>query len=119
MKLTLTENELIAIINEKFNLQLNFTDLVIDRSSAFGAIYEKAIRDTLAIYGSNMVVFQDKKIAAVKHLRDLMSKVDAGRKLPNGGVEFGIGLAQAKLAVEKPFEVIDHAHKFNEPKNYI
>jgi hypothetical protein len=117
MKLTLSQGELMAIINDKYNLNLKFSDLIIETESAFGVVFENALRKTLSIYGSNMVVFPDKKIAAIKHLRESLANVDAGRKDNNGGIERGIGLAQAKIAVEQPEVSILHAHRFNEPKS--
>lgn len=117
MKLTLSQSELMAIINEKYNLNLKFSELVIDVESAFGVVFENALRSTLAIYGNNMVVFPDKKIAAIKHLREQLSNVDAGRKTNFGAIDRGIGLMQAKIAVEHPMDAINHAHRFNEPKS--
>ena len=117
MKLTLTQGELMSIINAKFNTDIKFSELVIENSSAFGIIFEKALRDTLSIYGSGMICFPDKKIAAIKHLRELLADVDVGRKNYFGGIEYGIGLMLAKIAIEQPMNAITHAHQFNEPKS--
>jgi hypothetical protein len=117
MKLTLSQGELMSIINAKFNTDLKFSELVIENSSVFGNIFEKALRDTLSIYGSGMICFPDKKIAAIKHLRELLREVDCGRRLSNGAKEFGMGLLQSKIAVEQPMSAIHYAHQFNEPKS--
>ena len=117
MKLTLTQYELIDLVNAALNIKLKFDDLIIDKVNPFSVTYEAAIRATLNIYGNNMVVFPDKKIAAIKHLRELMRNVDAGRKFPTGATELGIGLVQAKTAIERPMETIEHAHRYGEPKS--
>ena len=112
MKLTLTQYELIDLVNAALNLKLKFDDLIIDKVNPFSVTYEAAIRATLNIYGNNMVVFPDKKIAAIKHLRELVSTVNCGRIKENG-----IGLMQAKIAIESPLETIEHAHRYGEPKS--
>ena len=104
MKLTLTKHEILNIINDKFNLSLSMVDFVIDNEIKV-TDYEHFINQALAKY-PNM---QTHKIDAIKELRELAKDTRFDDKS-----EYGLGLGQAKVAIENPNAAIAYYKRTNQ-----
>ena len=105
MKLTITKPDILKLINEKFNL-----DLTLDELDIVNAVstYEIALRKTMKQFPGT-----HEKISAIKRFRELMAEVKTG-----GDYVIGIGLGEAKFAVENMEMAIDkHALTGKIPNN--
>jgi ribosomal protein L7/L12 len=87
MKLTITKTDILNIINEKFNLNLKMDEMEIVNA---GTNYEVALRQAVKEFAG-----VHNKISAIKCFRELMTDVKTGGSYP-----IGVGLAEAKYAVE-------------------
>ena len=119
MKLVINQAELLKLINSTFNLDLKWEELTIEKVCEPAIAFEKALLNSIELFGDGKAVHAHQKIAAIKHLREAMMNVDCGRKQTNGSVELGIGLAQAKYAVEFPTVAIAHFKTHGVPMNYL
>ena len=98
MKLQLTQQEAAAIIGAKY--QIAQCDVVISiNTTPLGGNYVEAILRIVRLKYPYTYQVND-KIAAIKELRTMVA---------------GLGLGDAKVAVEKPYEAIDYYLKNNKP----
>ena len=108
MKITITKEELIKLINASINsdkIGTMVTDFEIRQSA-----YEKAIRQTIQEFPRH---YSDQKISAIERLRELMTDEVAG-----GVYARGLELAEAKIAIENPQTAIQFWNTHQKPYHH-
>lgn len=96
MKLTLTQDEILSAIKKSIGIDVSWEQLEIIIATA---PYVEAIQEALALYPGS-----DQKIAAIKFLREKLANFNCGSTQN----KFGIGLAEAKCAIENPSHAIEY-----------
>jgi len=89
MKIIITTSEILSILAIKHNMDLNPSDLTIIQDNGVTIIqlespYVKGIKEACRLFPYYAI---DQKLSAIKHLR---------------GIVAGLGLADAKTAIENP-----------------
>ena len=111
MKLTITPNEVLILLNDKYNLNLTIDDLIISTCSIqptptlSAAGFENIVNKVLTECPINPYSRITAKITAIKRLRELL--VDKCVIDKDGNEQVGLGLAQAKIIVENKQSSID------------
>ena len=110
MKITITKQEILNIINAAINSEKNGTTVTeFEIVEKYHSEYEVVLRQVMSEFPN----LQTHKLPAIKRFRELMAD-----KVTNGDYGRGLGLAEAKVAVEEPAQAIAYWNKYNRPINY-
>ena len=100
MKIQITQAEAAALVASKYQVAQSCVEVIMEPApTLYGMNYVEAILRIVRIQFA-CVYLADQKIAAIKELRTLVT---------------GLGLAAAKVAIEKPYEAIDYYLRNNKP----